>query len=129
MTSEIVNAFHPDYVKTHMPEFLAHVKQQNKYEISSQNMANFVTKKRKTEPAHGTFHGMTKPLHVMRAPEKLHIRSKENQNMTMAEVMNEMAEMKRKKLSAKQRVDLAPREFNIYSRAGTANVTPKGKKK
>jgi hypothetical protein len=37
--------------------------------------------------------------------------------------------MKQKKLTAKQRIDLAPKEFNIYSRAGTANVTPKGKKK
>jgi hypothetical protein len=37
--------------------------------------------------------------------------------------------MKPKKLSAKERVDLAPKEFKVFSRAGTANVTPKGKKK
>jgi hypothetical protein len=108
----VINAFHPDYVKTHMPEFLAHVKQQNKYEISSQNMANLTVRKR--------IQSVKKPLHVMRAPER---------DMTMAEVMDELAEMKRKKLSAKQRIDLAPRDFNIYSRASTANVTPKGKKK
>ena len=108
----VINAFHPDYVKTHMPEFLAHVKQQNKYEISSQNMANLTVRKR--------IQSVKKPLHVMRAPER---------DMTMAEVMDELAEMKRKKLSAKQRIDLAPRDFNIYSRAGIANVTPKGKKK
>jgi hypothetical protein len=108
----VINGFHPDYVKTHMPEFMAHVKQQNKYEISSQNMANLTVRKR--------IQSVKKPLHVMRAPER---------DMTMAEVMDELAEMKRKKLSAKQRIDLAPRDFNIYSRAGTANVTPKGKKK
>jgi hypothetical protein len=108
----VINAFHPDYVKTHMPEFMAHVKQQNKYEISSQNMANLTVRKR--------IQSVKKPLHVMRAPER---------DMTMAEVMDELAEMKRKKLSAKQRIDLAPKDFKIYSRAGTANVTPKGKKK
>lgn len=121
MNNEIVNAFHPDFVRTHMPEFMAHIKQQNKHELASQSMANLTIKKR--------IEGVKKPLHVMRAPEKLHIKSKENQNMTMAEVMNELAEIKQNKLSAKQRIDLAPREFNIYSRAGTANVTPKGKKK
>jgi hypothetical protein len=111
-TNEVINCFHPDYVKTHMPEFLAHIKKQNKHELSSQSMDSLTIRKRTQ--------GDAKPLHVMRAPER---------NMTMAQVMDELAEMKRKKLSAQQRIDLAPREFNIYSRAGTANVTPKGKKK
>jgi hypothetical protein len=112
----VINAFHPDYVKTRMPEFLAHVKQQNKYELTSQSMANLTIKKRTQDK--------TIPLHVMRAPKR-----KVGKDMTMAQVMDELAEIKQKKLSAKQRVDLAPKEFNIYSRAGTANVTPKGKKK
>lgn len=110
--NEIVNAFHKDFVKTHMPEFMAHIKKQNKHELSSQSMASLTIRKRTQ--------GDAKPLHVMRAPER---------NMTMAQVMDELAEMKRKKLSAKQRIDLAPKDFKIYSRAGTANVTPKGKKK
>jgi len=111
----VINAFHPDYVKTHMPEFLAHVKQQNKYELTSQSMANLTIKKRTQDK--------TIPLHVMIAPKR-----KVGKDMTMAQVMDELAEIKQKKLSAKQRVDLAPRDFKIYSRAGTANVTPKGKK-
>jgi hypothetical protein len=115
-TNQIVNAFHKDFVKTHMPEFLAHVKQQNKYELASQSMANLTIKKRTQDK--------TIPLHVMRAPKR-----KIGKDMTMAQVMDELAEIKQKKLSAKQRVDLAPKEFNIYSRAGTANVIPKGKKK
>ena len=98
-----INAFHPDFVQTYMPEFIKFVKKQNKNQISSQNMSIYVTNKRKTEPSHGTIAGITKPLHVNRAPQKMVI-------------------------STKQRIDLAPREFNIYSRAGTANVTPKGKK-
>jgi hypothetical protein len=112
----VINAFHPDYVKTHMPEFMAHIKQQNKHELSSQSMASLTIKKRTQDK--------TIPLHVMRAPKR-----KIGKDMTMAQVMDELAEMKQKKLSTKQRVDLAPKEFNIYSRAGTANVTQKGKKK
>jgi len=115
-TNEVINCFHPDYVKTHMPEFLAHIKQQNKHELSSQSMASLTIKKRTQ--------GDVIPLHVMRAPKR-----KVGKDMTMAQVMDDLAEIKQKKLSAKQRVDLAPKEFNIYSRAGTANVTPKGKKK
>ena len=112
----VINAFHPDYVKTHMPEFMAHVKQQNKHELASQSMANLTIRKRTQDK--------TIPLHVMKAPKR-----KIGKDMTMAQVMDELAEIKQKKLSAKQRVDLAPKEFNIYSRAGIANVTPKGKKK
>ena len=104
-----INAFHPDYVKTHMSEFLTHVQQQNKYEKSSQHMASFVTNKRKTEPSHGTIHGISKPLHVNRASSYNSI----NRDGT----------------TPKQRVELAPKEFKIFSRAGTANVKPKGKKK
>lgn len=33
------------------------------------------------------------------------------------------------KTKAKKRVDLAPTDFHVFSKAGTSNVTPKGKKK
>lgn len=103
----VVNAFHPDYCKTYEKELFASIKVQNKHKLSSQHMAEYTEELRKTNPSLGTIHHLVKPLHVMRAPEM----------------------MKPKKLSTKQRVDLAPKEFKIYSRAGTANVTPKGKKK
>jgi len=105
--NEIINAFHPDYCKTYMKEFLASIMVQNKHKKSSQMMAEYTEELRKTNPALGTIHHMVKPLHVNRAPEM----------------------MRPKKMTAKQRVDLAPKEFKIFSRAGTANVTPKGKKK
>lgn len=104
--TEKMNAFHPDYVKTHMKEFLSSIMVQNKHKKSSQMMAEYTEELRKTNPSLGTIHHMVKPLHVSRSPD-----------------------MMRPKKTAKERVDLAPREFNIYSRAGTANVTPKGKKK
>ena len=105
--TNVINAFHPDYVKTHMQEFTASIMVQNKYKKSSQMMSEYTEELRKTNPSLGTIHHMVKPLHVMRAPEM----------------------MRPKKMTTKQRVDLAPKDFNIFSRAGTANVTPKGKKK
>ena len=104
--TEQIHAFHPDYVRTHMKEFLASIMVQNKHKKSSQMMAEYTEELRKTNPSLGTIHHMVKPLHVNRAPE-----------------------MMRPKKTTKERVDLAPREFKIFSRAGTANVTPKGKKK
>jgi hypothetical protein len=101
MKSEVINAFHPHYVKTHMKEFTASIMVQNKHKISSQQMAEYTEELRKTNPNLGTIHGISKPLHVNRATPKV---------------------------PAKQRVDLAPKEFKVFSRAGAANVTPKGKK-
>jgi hypothetical protein len=102
----VINAFHPDYVKTYMKEFTASIMLQNKYKKFSHMMAEYTEELRKTNPSLGTIHHMVKPLHVNRAPE-----------------------MMRPKKTAKERVDLAPREFKVFSKAGTANVTPKGKKK
>lgn len=34
-----------------------------------------------------------------------------------------------KELTAAQKAKLAPKEFHMFSKAGIANVTPKGKKK
>ena len=107
VTNQIVNAFHKDYVKTHMKEFTASIMVQNKHKKSSQMMAEYTEELRKTNPSLGTIHHMVKPLHVNRAPDM----------------------MRPKKKTTKERVDLAPREFKVFSRAGTANVTPKGKKK
>lgn len=104
--TDVINAFHPDYVKTYMQDFTASIMVQNKHKLSSQHMAEYTEEMRKTNPSLGTIHHLVQPLHVMRAPE-----------------------MMRPKKTTKQRVDLAPKEFKVFSRAGTANVTPKGKKK
>lgn len=103
-----VNAFHKDFIKTYHPEFFDGLVKQNLLNVSSTQMAAYVTKKRKTEPAHGTIHGIAKPLHMNRA--------------------SSYNSINRDGLTPKQRIELAPKEFKIYSRAGTANVTPKGKK-
>lgn len=133
-TKEIINAFHPDYMKTYHPEFMESIRVQNRHKMSSHNMAEHTEELRKTNPALGTIHHLIKPMHVVRAPEMMQKKKKptprlDERNMTMAEIMDDLADMKQKKLSAKQRIDLAPKEFKIFSRAGTANVKPKGKKK
>lgn len=129
----VINAFHKDFCKTYMPEFLDSIRIQNKHKMSSHHMAEYTEELRKTNPALGTIHHLVKPLHVMRAPEMMKKKKPtprlDERNMTMAEIMDDLAVMKQKKLSTKQRVDLAPKEFKIFSRAGTANMKPKGKKK
>jgi flagellar biosynthesis component FlhA len=130
----VINAFHKDFCKTYMPELLNEIRIQNKHKMSSHHMAEYTEELRKTNPALGTIHHLVKPLHVMRAPEMMKKKKKstpiiDERNMTMAEVMDDLAVIKQKKLTTKQRIDLAPKEFKIFSRAGTANVTPKGKKK
>lgn len=127
-TKEIINCFHKDYVKTYMQDFMKSIQVQNKHKMSSHSMAELTDEARKTNPTHGTIHHLIKPLHVNRVPQKMGVQAK-GYKMTMAEVMDDLVEVKQKKLTTKEKIDLAPREFKIYSRAGTANVTPKGKKK
>ena len=86
MPPEIINAFHPDYVKTYMPEFLSDLR------TESSQYLNGVTnggKSKASREAKGEI-GINS---IHRFP------------------------------------DTKPREFHMYSKAGTANVTPKGKKK
>ena len=85
----IINAFHPDYVKTYMPEILTAIKADEIRTDAGKTLSKHVTEKRKTNPTHGFLHGVSKAA----------------------------------------KVDLAPREFHIYNKAGTANTKVKGKKK
>jgi hypothetical protein len=89
MTTPIINAFHPDYVKTYMPEFMTGVQQDAQRIEAGKTLSKHVTKKRKENPMHGFLHGVSKAA----------------------------------------KVDLAPREFHVFNRAGANNVGPKGKKK
>jgi hypothetical protein len=92
MTEPIINAFHPDYVKTYMPEFLTGMQQDAQRIEAGKTLSKHVTEKRKTDPLHGFVHGVSKAAKPLK-------------------------------------VDIAPREFYVFSKAGTANTTPKGKKK
>lgn len=90
-----INCFHPDYVKTYMPEFLADIRTESRQTKAGQTLSTFVDKKRENSPSHGTIQGISKkvlPAHQMRPKEmmKMPILSKKQQNMTMQEVTAEL---------------------------------------
>jgi len=59
MQPEIINAFHPDYVKTHMPEFMTAVRIDAKKEEAGKGVSKYLNKRRETEPSHGTIFGIS----------------------------------------------------------------------
>lgn len=99
----IINAFHPDFVKTHMPQFMADIRTESRQTKAGQQLSKHVEEKRKTDPLHGMVIGISKkvlPVHQMRPKEmmKPHIRSKAEQAMTMQEVTAElMAKLTKKR--------------------------------
>ena len=121
----LVNAFHKDFVKTHMPQFLTAVKTQNMQATVAANLSKSVTEMRKTKPSHGHIAGMsTRESVVYQSGRDLGLfpKTRESQaslrrgaKMTVAEVAKE--------LTAAQKAKLAPREFHMFSKAGTANTT------
>lgn len=78
----LINAFHPDYVKTHMPEFLSEVRTSAKKEEAGKGVSKYLDKRRETEPSHGTFFGMSdkeasmSPKEMMLKPTEFHIYQK-----------------------------------------------------
>jgi len=87
----VINAFHPDYVKTFMPEFLS------VFRVQSTQQANGVINGGKSKAKRESVHG---------------------NNVNSISVFPKT-----------KRVSTEPKQLLIFSRAGTANVTPKGKKK
>ena len=92
----ILNAFHPDYVKTYMPEFLGSIRLEA------------------AQKANGAVAGS---------------KSKVLREATAGKTVNTINASYPIRASHLHRPNLAPTEFFVYSKAGTANVTPKGKKK
>ena len=72
----IINAFHSDYVKTYMPEFMTGVQQDAQRIEAGKTLSKHVTEKRKTNPMHGFVHGVSKaakPLKVDLTPREFRI--------------------------------------------------------
>ena len=107
---DIINAFHPDYMKTHEPDYMKPFRTVEANRQAADTLSKRVTEMRKVNPMHGFVHGIAK----VKVPRP--IQTKKEQSKTMAEVRNELID------------NLKPREFKVYSAAGTSNVTPKGKK-
>ena len=100
LTPPIINAFHPDYVKTYMPEFLTGVQQDAQRIEAGKTLSKHVTEKRKTNPLHGFIHGVSKaakPLKVDLTPREFHIYNRAGApKKTQSQIMSEVVAKKRK---------------------------------
>ena len=85
----IINAFHPDYMKTYHPNFMTEFRT-----VQANQEERRVKKPRKV---------IKLPRASVKIPKQGHINSKTNQRMTMAEVKAEM---------------LKVTTFHVYSKAG-----------
>ena len=72
----IINAFHPDYMKTYHPDFMTDFRT-----VEANQAERKVNEPRKV---------IRPPRASVKVPKQTHIRSRTNQNMTMAEVKAEM---------------------------------------
>lgn len=111
---EVINAFHPDYMKVHQPNFLKEFRTHEANRQAAATLSGYVEKTRKKKPSHGTLYGISNkvtPAHMSRPKEMMSY--KKGKAMTMIEISNELIDRLKKK------------DFHVYSRAGM----PKGKKK
>lgn len=114
MSKPVVNAFHPDYMKIHEPDFFKEFRTHEANRQAASSLTNYVEKVRKKKPSHGTLYGISKkviPAYASRPKEmmtvKRPIQTKAQQRMTMAEVTNELIDK------------LKRRDIYVYSKAGT----------
>jgi hypothetical protein len=116
----IINAFHPDFVKTHMPQFLTAVKTDNRQLQAGATLSKTVTKIRKTKPSHGQLTGISK------AQRETELNQNFQDIAAFPKTRESMLSLRRgaKMTVAEIAKDLKPRE---YSKAGTANTTKKKK--
>jgi hypothetical protein len=110
-----INAFHPDFVKTHMPQFMSDIKTNSRQAGAGATLSKHVTKKRETTPSHGTVYGMSKVTRESSnlTPNQLHEfpktkkvqkgwqRTKERE-MTMEEIKEDLSAMQRAKMASKE---------------------------
>lgn len=54
----LINAFHPDYVKTYHPDLIEYFRLLTIQKKCGESMTKFVNKARKTNKNHGTIHGL-----------------------------------------------------------------------
>jgi len=66
-----INAFHPDYAQTYLMDFLESVRKMSNQSRNGQLMTKYVEEKRKTNPHHGTFFGISKTERISTTPEMM----------------------------------------------------------
>lgn len=58
--SKVINAFHPDFIKTHYPDFMRSFRIDSRNKQAGQTLTEYVDKVRKKKPLHGTLSGISK---------------------------------------------------------------------
>jgi hypothetical protein len=106
-----VNAFHPEYMKTHEPHFMKDFRTHEANRQAAAAVSSYVTKQRKVKPSHGTVFGISEKVKAVTAPAHMHrrkspINTKAEQKKTMNEVRNELIDK------------LKQTPYRTYSRAG-----------
>jgi len=115
MSKPVINAFHPDYMKTHEPNFMKEFRTHEANRQAAASLTNYVEKLRKKKPSHGTLYGISKkvlPVHATRPKEMMS--HKKGREMTMAEVTNELIDKLKRK------------DFHVYAKAGTPKEKRRG---
>lgn len=84
----MINAFHPDYMKTHEPDFMKSLRTHEANRQAAQTLTNHVEKVRKTKPTHGTVFGI--------ARKEFHIYQKAGMPKTRSQMMSEIVARKTK---------------------------------
>jgi hypothetical protein len=67
----VINAFHPDYAKTYLGDFLEQLRIQSRQTKAGQTVARYVEKRRKVDPSLGTVHGISKVPRHSKPPKML----------------------------------------------------------
>jgi hypothetical protein len=83
-----MNAFHPDYVQTHMPDFMSNFRRES--------------------------HAITEGKKAAARPRK----TRELDGQIQAEALSSPAKRKKRTTYPAPRIDLAPRQYRTYSKAG-----------
>ena len=115
-----INAFHPAYVATHMPEFLTNLRTESRQTKAGQTLTQYVDKTRETKPSHGTLFGISSKVTSVKVPTHLH----RPPAKTRSQMMSELVAKKRK--TNKNYGTALPESKNIPQAMPT---TMKGKKK
>lgn len=107
--SEVINAFHPDYVKTYHPELLSAIK------LESTQHANGVIAGGKSKAKRESVQGKNvNSINVFPKTQSV--------QRTLEKAQSKAA------LEERKRRILAVTDFHMFSKAGTANTTKKKKK-
>lgn len=90
-----INAFHPAYVRTHMPEFVSDLRVQSRLTKNGQALTQYIEKAREDKPSLGTVFGISKK--EISVTPKTMLRLKPAKKMTMVEIHNDLVDIKKGK--------------------------------